>query len=237
MSGGNAKYKNLLDKLDQLTQNDPEFKKELGKRYGGGDVVKNDISKNIEEIRDILRIKGRQSIDYSFIPNEYQMLRDTLVIDNIRMENFRLDLKLNEFERFYNFCTNAFFQIENLLNYYYYRRFPDFDDFIEYLKNIPRSSYEYKKEHKSISDIPIATKIYSFNIEKLPHPDYNNKKYNQDNFNIDNLRKIRNEGFHRCLVVQTNEKEDTKLYNFFKYQTFDTIRNTIVNIIEIIKVL
>ena len=53
MSGGNAKYKNLLDKLDQLTQNDPEFKKELGKRYGGGDVVKNDISKNIEEIRDM----------------------------------------------------------------------------------------------------------------------------------------------------------------------------------------
>lgn len=233
MSGGRDKYKNLLDKIEQLTSTDPEFRKAMEERFGRN--AGNNISRNIEEIRDILRIKGHQSIDYSFIPNEYQSLRDVLVIDNIRMENFRLDLNLNEFERFYNFCTNAFFQIENLLNYYYYRRFPDFNNFINYLIQ-NNSGYKYDKEnHKSISDISIATKIYSFKNEKLPHPDYNNKYYNQDNFIIDNLRKIRNEGFHRCSVIQTNKKEDAILYNFFKYQTFDTIRNTIKNVVEIVK--
>lgn len=232
MSEGRDKYKKLLDKIEQLTGNDPEFRKAMEERFFSS------ISRNIEEIRDILRIKERQSIDYSFIPDKYKILREQLIIDNLRMENSRYDLKSDEFERFYNFCTCAFLQIENLINYYYYRRFPDFNDFLLYLERTPKTYFKRSPIIKTINDITIAIKIYSFNLEHFPHPDSNNKKYNKTNFNLQNLREVRNEGFHRCSVLYNNKTEtieNSELHSFFKLQTFFTVRNTINAVVNVIK--
>lgn len=231
------KYKQILEKLDQLANNDENFRMILCKKYGGLICHDVSLSENVAEIRRILRIEASQSIDYSFIPDKYQRVRDQLIIDNLRMENSRLNIKItNDFERFYNFCTNAFYQIENLINYYYYRRFPKINDFLDYLENIPNTKYKRTidpetkdTKEKNVNDVVIATKIYSFTTE---HHDLCSNIAS----NLSSLRTMRNEGFHRCSVIQKDKNaKDKNLHNYFKYQTFDTVRNTVNNVVEIVR--
>ena len=230
------KYKQILEKLDQLASNDENFKMILCKKYGGLICHDVSLSENVAEIRRILRIEASQSIDYSFIPDKYQRVRDQLIIDNLRMENSRLDIKItNDFERFYNFCTNAFYQIENLINYYYYRRFPNINDFLDYLEKIPNTKFKRTidpetkdTKEKNVNDVVMATKIYSFTTEHNLHKNITS--------NISSLRTMRNEGLHRCSVIQKDENpKDKNLLNYFKYQTVGTVRNTVNNIVEIVR--
>ena len=70
-------------------------------------------------------------IDYRFIIHLH--VRKRLISDNAKMEKILLDKIHLTDDKFISFCTAAFHQIENLLNYYYWRRFPNVGDLIDFL--------------------------------------------------------------------------------------------------------
>lgn len=183
------------------------------------------IKKNTTKIVDILEINPEISIDYSFI--NHKLLRTRLELDNLRMENIRYDLKeKDEMKRLYDFCINAFYQIENLINYFYYEKFPKIDNLLTHLEQVEFTRFK-RKEEKNVGDITIATKIFSFN--KIH---FNEGDDILEGLNIDNLRLIRNEGLHRCTRIKTFENENKRLHQFIKYATFDSIHSS-VNILAI----
>ncbi|MEJ7823723.1 MAG: hypothetical protein WKF85_15480 [Chitinophagaceae bacterium] len=158
-------------------------------------------------IREQLEIREGNSVDFSFIADrteELKRVKVQLIKDNLRMENARLDLILkSELDRFYTFCVNAFYQIEELINFYFTEKHPAFKDFIAVMqaKN-PSTNYGDKTV---ISQIEVAQKMYVF--EKLFYPakydDRGNFIFSYSTLNL--IRDVRNEESHRCSIIEKNE--------------------------------
>jgi hypothetical protein len=105
MSEGRDKYKNLLDKIEQLTSTDPEFRKELGRRYGGNE--------KIDEIHELCveRIITEQAEKfYAVFP--IVDIKKQLIEDYIRAERFK---RKNNFE---DFCLAVYQQVESIVNWF-----------------------------------------------------------------------------------------------------------------------
>lgn len=234
------KLKSTIDKIVQLSKQNPEFDAELRKRLdmtSSANVVSSQlpICDDVHAIREALEIRANNSISYDFIlAKGNQRLRDQLLIDNLRMENAALNLKEKEQERFYSFCANAFYQIENAVNFYFYVMFPEIDNLLSFIENATNidGKYSFKrntnKEYKSVSDIEITHKLNA--ICNTLFPDDKNLKatYSQ-------LRKVRNEGAHRCMVIMEEHDESNALYKFFNYNTFNSIRIVLIKLVSTIK--
>jgi hypothetical protein len=187
------------------------------------------IKKNTSKIIDYLSLSPELSIDYSFIG--HPLLRKRLELDNLRMENVRFDLKeKDEMVRLYNYIVNAFYQIENLINFYYHEKYKNIDSILTHLESIEGNQFKRKKE-KSVGDITIATKIYAFNKTF-----YQNDNIDFTGYNIDSLRQIRNEGSHRASRIKSIENENKRLHDFLKHTTFDSILTLVKDLAEKIKV-
>ena len=178
-----------------------------------------DIKKDTNKIVYLLEINPDCSVDYSFV--EHKLLRTRLELDNLRMENIRYNLKeKDEMKRLYDFCINAFYQIENLINYFYYEKYSNIETLLNHLESIPKTKFKRQKE-KDIGDITIATKIYSFNMT------YFNNGQGFTGYNIDSLRQIRNEGLHRCTRMKNSANEEERLHKFLKYATFNSVHSLV----------
>ena len=223
--------KSILHKVIQLTRQNPEFNTELRKELEispsamSVPVLNDSITRDITSIREALEIRANVSISYGFV-NE-QRLRDQLIIDNLRMENAALKLKEPEAERFYTFCVNAFYQLENIVNYYFYVTFPNNDELLTIIEKYTEGDFKFKRNGREtdVSDIPIAHKINALcNILFLG---------DKFRMTLGQLRQVRNEGEHRCMVIQQEKKD--KLYNFFKYNTFNSIRFYLIKVVNSIE--
>lgn len=141
-----------------------------------------------------LSLKNR--IDYSFISNDEVKLR--LVNDNLNMEKLYCENLLTKKNVFIDFCTIAFHQVENLLYYFYWKRFPNIRNLSEFLyDNNPEVKKRSKKGthyYGKIGDVQINHLVYLFEKEF-----YFDKKisYNKE---ITFLRNARNDSSHRCLM-------------------------------------
>ena len=234
------KLKSTIDKIVQLSKQNSEFDAELRKRLeitSSANVVSSRMSicDDVHAIRETLEIRANNSISYDFIlAKGNQRLRDQLLIDNLRMENAALNLKEKELERFYSFCANAFYQIENVVNFYFYVMFPDIDNLLNFIENATNvdGKYSFKrnanKEYKSVSDIEITYKLNAICTTLFPDDKNIKITYSQ-------LRQVRNEGAHRCMVIVEEHDENNALYRFFKYNTFDSIRIVLIKLVETIK--
>lgn len=234
------KLKSTIDKIVQLSKQNSEFDAELRKRLeitSSANVVSSRMSicDDVHAIRETLEIRANNSISYEFIlAKGNQRLRDQLLIDNLRMENAALNLKEKELERFYSFCANAFYQIENVVNFYFYVMFPDIDNLLSFIENATNvdGKYSFKrnanKEYKSVSDIEITYKLNAICTTLFPDDKNIKITYSQ-------LRQVRNEGAHRCMVIVEEHDENNALYRFFKYNTFDSIRIVLIKLVETIK--
>lgn len=233
------KLTTTIQRIRLLAEQNPEFKQEMQKMFSQTSSVSsvsvpNSISENISEIRAALEIRGNHSIDYDFIKEK--RLREQLYIDNFRMENAALNLQEKDIDRFYIFCVNAFYQVENLVNYYFHTLYPDINDLLtvieEATKNIGgKEEYQFnrsKGKFDSVGDIQVFYKINAMcNIlfsEDIPVK-----------VTLGNLRKVRNEGEHRCQVIWTEKNEADKLYVFFKKTNFSSIRNVLRKVVSEIK--
>jgi hypothetical protein len=223
-----------INKIVQLTRQNAEFDTELRKALGltssANFGTNNTISNDVYAIRSALEIRANASISYNFIKE--QRVRDQLIIDNLRMENSALNLNENEDSRFYSFCVNAFYQIENTLNYFYYKNFYNIDAILENIedKTIIENKYCFKRKgfEKDVRDISINDKINAFCNTYFP----GDKLLK---INCSNLRKVRNEGEHRCMIIKSTNDGNEPLRNFIKYNTINSIRNLLSKIVTSVK--
>lgn len=231
------KLKAVLHKVVQLTRQNPEFNVELRKALEitpsatSASIIDNSIARDITSIREALEIRANVSVSYCFVVE--QRLRGQLIIDNLRMENAALNLKQPEEERFYSFCVNAFYQLENIVNYYFYVTFPNIEDLLaiieEYTKEEKSDDFKFKKNgrEKNVGDIPIAHKINALCNILFPGDKFK--------MTLGQLRQVRNEGEHRCMVIQQEKNDKNSLYRFFKYNTFNSIRIYLIKVVNSIK--
>jgi len=160
------------------------------------------IKSDTEAIRNHLEIRANVSMDFEFVKNG--RVKKQLIKDNLKMENSRLDIQIkNDTERFYNFCVEAFYQIEELVNYYFGMKYTFAELLTEFRKKNPNRTYS----QKSLSEIPIAEKIYIFEgifYFGLVDAD-GNKIYHESTINL--IREVRNEDSHRCNIIEQDPEQ------------------------------
>lgn len=231
--------KSLIDaveKIRKLAAKNAEFDAAMRNLFGKTDSAStvytpSGIVDDVTAIREALEIRANKSVNYDFVND--QRLRDQLIIDNLRMENAALNLQESEDERFYVFCVNAFYQLENIVNYFFFVTYPDFNNLQnvveEYTKNEPSEDFRYKRRERerNVGDILIAHKINA--LCNMLFPDDPIK------ITLGTLRQVRNEGEHRCMVIRQEKDEKNYLYKFFKYNSFNSIRKDLIKVANAIR--
>ena len=231
------KIKKTIEKIKLLANQNPEFAKEMkalfGKSESSSDLpILTSVSSDVSAIRSALEIRATESLKYNFV--KVPRLRDQLIIDNLRMENAALNLQEKESDRFYIFCVNAFYQLENIINYYYHVMFPNVNDLlneIEIATSRDPEEFQFKRKgnEKTVVDITVYYKITaicnSLFTDNL-----------QLKMTLNNLRKIRNEGEHRCQVIWERRDESNNLYQFLQTATFNSVRTALLKVVSTIEV-
>ncbi len=177
--------------------------------------IDNNISLKLVEKYTLLN----NLIDYSFIKNK--AVKEKLVSDNHKMEHILLINNQTENDKFISFCTSAFHQIENLLNYYYWSKF----NFIHLLEHLLLDNPSFKKRYKDlnnaknnfkkISELNINLLVYLYEKEFF----FDKKIYYKQE--ITKLREIRNDDSHRCSVIDVNKDEINNEYAKLKAKEID----------------
>lgn len=230
------KIKSTVHKIKLLAEQNPEFYQEMQKLFGktasASDVNMNsNISSDIAAIRSALEIRANASITYSFVKN--QRLRDQLIIDNLRMENAALNLQDPEADRFYVFCVNAFYQVENILNYFYHTVFPEVESLLKEIEDAThdeKNDFKFKRTGKeqNVGSIPVAHKLNAFFNSYLPEE-------GSLKWSMGTLRQVRNEREHRCDIIRQEKDENNNLYKFFRSKTFNYVRIDLIKFVNAIE--
>ena len=225
-----------VNKIKLLAEQNPEFNQTMQKLFGNtvsASVVNinSTITEDISAIRSALEIRANASLTYSFVRN--QRLRDQLIIDNLRMENAALNLKEPEADRFYVFCVNAFYQVENILNYFYYTSFPEIDALLKEIEDgtqNEKNDFKFRRTGKeqNVGSIPVAHKLNAFFNTYLPE-EVSLK------WSIGTLKQVRNEGEHRCDIIRQEKDDNNNLYKFFRSKTFNYVRIDLIKFVNAIE--
>lgn len=225
-----------VNKIKLLAEQNPGFNQTMQKLFGNtvsASVVNinSTITDDISAIRSALEIRANASLTYSFVRN--QRLRDQLIIDNLRMENAALNLKEPEADRFYVFCVNAFYQVENILNYFYYTSFPEIDALLKEIEDgtqNEKNDFKFRRTGKeqNVGSIPVAHKLNAFFNTYLPEE-------GSLKWSIGTLRQVRNEGEHRCDIIRQEKDDNNNLYKFFKSKTFNYVRIDLIKFVNAIE--
>lgn len=227
-----------IDKIEQYSRKPGNewLLAELKSRFGNSNMSDSSrVSDDVAFIRSALSIKANNSIKYDFITN--QRLKDQLIIDNLRMENAAYNLQEKEIDRFYTFCVNAFYQVENIVNYYFYILYPNIEDLLSVIEESTKNDgeegrFRFKRSQSNpennVGDIPVAFKTNALCNLLFP-------KDLALKITLGNLRKVRNEGEHRCQVIYNQKDENNKLYQFLEKATFNSIRIILIRLVSTIK--
>lgn len=202
------KYKEILNKVVQLSKQNSEFDNELRKALGMGSsakfVLSSDSSdKKIDKIEKYLGLdfyvdNQKSIIDYSFIHEPEVRLQ--LISDNREMMRFRYGTRYHAI-CFDEFCRYAHLQAEMLLNYFYDKKNKNIKEIIEHIKKYNPSAILDKV--KSLGSISYNIKLWAFKAE-----------FSLDSKTdeiLDYLRRIRNDSSHR-----SPEKEEKSIHDYRK---------------------
>jgi len=200
------KLKTTIEKIVQLSKQNPEFDTELRKALNIGSTS-NDVSSSNKRIEHIEKYLGLDYyvdnqpslIDYSFI--QESEVRAQLVSDNREMMRFRYGTRYHAI-CFDEFCRYAHLQAEMLLNLYYDKKNDCISDVIEHIKRY-NSTANFKDKVKTLGDISYNSKLWAFKSEF-------SMEY-KTNTILDYLRRIRNESSHR-----SPENEDNTIHDYKK---------------------
>lgn len=230
------KTKSTVYKIKLLAEQNPEFYQEMQKLFGktasASDInINSNISSDIIAIRSALEIRANASITYSFV--KYERQRDQLIIDNLRMENAALNLQVPEADRFYVFCVNAFYQVENIVNYFYDTAFPEIESLLKEIEDATqdeKNDFRFRRTGKeqNVGSIPVVHKLNAFFNSYLPEEGFLK-------WSIGSLRQVRNEREHRCDIIRQEKDENNNLYKFFKSKTFNHVRIDLVKFVNAIE--
>ena len=149
------------------------------------------------------------------------------------MENAALNLQDPEADRFYVFCVNAFYQVENILNYFYHTAFPEVESLLKEIEDATqdeKNDFRFRRTGKeqNVGSIPVAHKLNAFFNSYLPEE-------SSLKWSIGTLRQVRNEGEHRCDIIRQEKDENNNLYKFFKFKTFNYLRIDLIKFVNAIE--
>lgn len=231
MNDMDEKLKSTINKIRLLAQQNEEFAQELRKLFEKpapaiGVSMPSEVADDVKAIREALGIRGNHSLQYNFI--KVKRLRDQLLVDNLRMENAALDLQKQESDRFYDFCVNAFYQVENIVNYYYYENYPNVSDLVSVIEKWTASENEFSQFKRTGKELNVSSIAAVFKINA-----YCNEFLQDENFKhrIGTLRLVRNEGEHKWSRTISKD-EDSHLYKFYKYNTINSIRTDLIKLVH-----
>ena len=205
------KLKTTINKIVQLSKQNPEFNAELRRALGIGTSANSVVSsdKRIEHIEKYLGLdyyvdNQKSIIDYSFI--QEPEVRAQLISDNREMMRFRYGTRYHAIS-FDEFCRYAHLQAEMLLNYCYDKKEDTLDKIIEHIKKYNPTAYISDKTN-SLGGIAYNVKLWAFNKEF-------NLDYITNNI-LDYIRKVRNDSSHRSPESEEKSIHDNrkKLVNF-----------------------
>lgn len=196
----------------------------LNSKSGESTVFQSPISTVVNDFGGHMEMVFTFSVDYSFIPNSYSKLKSQLKKDNLEMEYAFLSNHNNNIERFHKFVFYGFQQVENLINFFYQTKYPVMSDMLQVLK---KYNPIVKKTYKSVDDIPMAYKIYSFTAQ------YFNLQGDYTSVILSNMRVLRNLDVHRSDVLES--QTDDKVKDFLLYKRFDQVRDTVFKLSHKIK--
>jgi len=162
------------------------------------------------------KIQGDPTVDYSWINNE--MVRNQLILDNFRMGSiYHKSRNRNHFDLFYEFCSHAFFQLEELTNYYLHESIISIDEFVTIYNRTAEDNYKISKDKlNNVLDATMHQKM-QFVINKF------NSQIGVVIYTIRSLSKARNEGLHRCSVKIKSEEANDKLVKFLNGQNYHSV--------------
>ena len=226
MGQNKEELKKLLSFIDALIKQPGNEEFVAGLRALVCETDHPDLKVELEDIRRILNIRGKQSIDYSFVDDE--ITRQQLIMDNLRMENAYLDNDLSIEDRWNEYCSYIHFQVENVLNYYYDNAFPDFDTAQRYIEKFTKgiqNPFQRDVTLSNSSQITTYIKTTAFCNDFFPFnklkPDYTSKNLNQ-------IRTVRNEYIHRSTANTVRELQK-------KYTTPGALKTPLVNLVNCIR--
>lgn len=209
MGQNKDELKRLLSFIDTLVKQPGNDEFVAGLRALLFQTAQPDLKEELEDIRRILNIRGKQSIDYSFVDDE--LTRQQLIMDNLRMENAYLDNGLSIEDRWNEYCSYIHFQVENVLNYYFDKAFPDFDTAQRYIEKFTKGApnpFTRDVTLSNSSQISTYIKTTAFCNDFFPFtnlkPDYTSRTLSQ-------IRTVRNEYIHRSTAnsVRDLQKKST----------------------------
>lgn len=224
-----------VQKIRQLANENQEFANEMKQIFApNAETLVSNGKKDILAIRSALKICAEPSISYDFVQD--QRVKDQLIIDNLRMENVLLDTKLSEYDKYYAFCVNGLYQIENIINYYLFVSYPNIKDLENYLTQMTTRndtdtkdySYKHSEKVKSIQDIELYFKINAICQELYP-----------DQIAVVTMfstwRKLRNQSEHRCNIIGLKKKTLSDIESFYQFNTFNKLREALKDLVYMIE--
>ncbi len=192
------KIKSTINKIVQLSKQNPEFNTELRKALGIRTSVNCELStdKRIEHIEKYLGLdyyvdNQKSIIDYSFIQGPE--VRAQLISDNREMMRFRYGTRYHAI-CFDEFCRYAHLQAEMLLNYFYDLKNDNINSVIARIKQYNTTAN--LDNAKTLGSVSYNSKLWAFKTEF----NISFKVYTV----LDYLRKVRNDSNHRS--PETEEK-------------------------------
>ena len=216
-----GKLVKLLKLIEEIL-NEPEnewMRFELARIAGARNA---DISKVNEDslegkinlIQEYLHIDYDSIIDYKDFD---LIIRDQLTRDCIEMIRFHKETP-NHKKNFEEFCRYAHLQVEEMLNYFYIKKFKDFAEVIKIIMTY-NEKYKPKSFPKLIEQVPFLTKIIAF--QAFTKPEYTLSLHN----NIVFLNDMRNEFSHRSSLTRKEDEEELSKFQFHypNYKKGDTI--------------
>jgi hypothetical protein len=190
-----------------------------------------DTKANTEKISKYLCLDISASIKYDYI--DHTFMRARLEMDNLRMENVLHNLtEKDEINRLYQFCFYAFYQVEMLVNWYFHKKYKSFDTLLSEMEqasmNWGKGQFIRKGTERDVSDVVIASKLNHFS-----HLFFNDQPGIV--YTLRNLRKVRNEGAHRCSVILKNNDENEFLRRFITNSDFSLIRKSVREVNKVVQ--
>lgn len=226
----------MVDKIYRLAQQDPEFSAALRAKLAISTIadtatIPHGLKEDVRTIREVLEMRANCSISYDFVSNV--AVRQQLLIDNLRMENVVLNLKLADYDRFTQFCLNAFYQVENILKYYYDTVYPRIGDLVEVIEKSTQEEQEkfrYKPTGKEISADSIATSTL---LDAFCNTNFVGEK--SIKITLARLRNGRNDISHRGRSAEKQRESKDMMRNLYAYQTYGSIRDCLRRVVMMVK--
>jgi hypothetical protein len=164
------------------------------------------------ELENLKKIVFR-IMDFNFPDLDANIKHYDFITDEVVRRQLELDfLKMMQTpaSNFNEYCHYSFFQIENLLDYYYTIRFSTKEELINYFKfgNDPN-----EKVKERVSEIPYSTKWAKFSQEFLQSGKIGEINKKTINFDLQKIAYVRNSSIHRNTTdIEKYETETFKKY-------------------------